>query len=821
MMPWVSGTAMAEEEAADEFTLEEITVTAEKREAELQKIPMEITVLRTDEMKKFDVNQVYDLEKLLPDVSTGSQVGTFVIVSIREVETGLWNPMFETTVSTHLDGIQLTRFGGMENFFFDLERVEVLKGPQGTLYGRGSTAGSINMITQKPVMDEFSGNFEVEMGDYDLYRTSGALNLPVLDKLAVRFAGRTNKRDGYGDLNYGDADSMSGRVSVRWKPTDKQTITLSHDRIHFDEEGYSMFGDEGYYFDTYGNVKIVANPAMPNNPFAQGGAVHSRFQSRWAFGATIMDDNWNRGDLYGITGQYEYDFNFATLTVDYGHRNLEEIKNFIWGAAYLNVAGAGPPYTEVQVNVLNPFVFVITHTSSDTDTFETRLTSNASISAGDKYQWILGYMAQDDKVTEETFTSAAPYFVRVDTQSSGVFGQGSYTPIDKWTVTGGLRYNMDDKDYMGVYLFPVDTTVWPNVVDRDFSLMKYKSFSWSEPSYQMSVDFEPTEDILTYIKYSKGYRTGNVDFGANAAPPEILNAWEFGFKSRWIDNKLQFNASLYYYDYKNYNRSGTANRCLSDADSDHYCDDVSSNTDPTAAIPATVADPATWTPGDPDGQVDTYDNDPSYGAGYVSVSPGGAEQKGISINVMYMLTMNDMISANAVWRNNKYGSPYGFKQAILALYPDADNPYRDYVDESGREFGGAPIRGNISYNRTMFFGTDMLTLGTTLFYNGKGIDQDVNYGEANHYKMPGREAYWTGDISATYQSGRWMPEGKKWFLRFRCNNVWDSDALDERTFTDDAGLFGGVPDAFSTGSGIVTGRYVNPRTWAITFGMNF
>ncbi len=825
-------TVFAEDEGT--FTLEEITVTAEKREAELQKIPMEISVLRTDEMKKFDVNQVYDLEKILPDISTDSQVGTFVIVSIREVETGLWNPMFETTVSTHLDGIQLTRFGGMENFFYDLERVEVLKGPQGTLYGRGSTAGSINMITKKPVMNEFGGSFEVELGDYDLYRTSGALNIPIVEKLAVRVAGRSNKRDSYSDLGYGDADSMSGRISIRWTPTEKQTFTVSHDRVHFDEEGYSMFGDDSIYLDTYGDVTIVANsdPAYATYPYMQGGPVHARFESLWAFSPTYKDNNWNRGDLYGVGFQYEYKFDFATLTVEAAHRNLEEIKNFMWGGAYLNPVGDGPVYDQVEVTLRDPILFVITHTSSDTDTIEARLTSTSAISSGDSYEWIIGAMMQDDKVTEETFTWFAPYYVRVDTQSSGIFGQASYSPFDKWNITGGVRWNKDKKDYMGIYLFETyfDLDTYTMQVNRDMSADQwtYKSFEWSEPTYKINISYEATNDMMAYLQYSKGYRSGNVDFGANAAPPEFLNAWELGYKSRWFDNRLQFNAVIYYYDYKNYNRSGTANKCLQDTDSDpangiypgdHYCDDVASNTDPTAAPPATA--PPGWVPGEPDGTVDNYDYDNSYGAGYVSVSPGGAEQKGVSVNLMYLLTMNDTISLNAVWRHNEYGTPYGFKQAILAVYPEADNPYRDYYDESGREFGGAPIRGNMGYTRTFMFGSDILTFSGTLFYNGKGIDQFVNYGKENQYTMPGRDAYWTGDISATYQSGRWMPSGTRWFIRFRCNNVWDEDALDSITYTDDAGNFGAFPDAFATGSGVISGRYINPRSWGITFGVDF
>ncbi|MBN1905772.1 MAG: Plug domain-containing protein, partial [Deltaproteobacteria bacterium] len=127
----------------EEFMLEEITVTAEKREAELQKVPIDITVLRPEEMDRSGVYSIYDLKKVIPDLDTATQTGNQVMVSIRGVGGAadtLWNPIHETTTAMHIDGIQLTRANGFDNMFFDLQRVEVLKGPQGTLYGRGSTA---------------------------------------------------------------------------------------------------------------------------------------------------------------------------------------------------------------------------------------------------------------------------------------------------------------------------------------------------------------------------------------------------------------------------------------------------------------------------------------------------------------------------------------------------------------------------------------------------------------------------------------------------------------------------------------------------------
>ncbi|KPK74318.1 MAG: hypothetical protein AMJ79_14490 [Phycisphaerae bacterium SM23_30] len=850
LVPLILGTSSpvyAQEEDVEEFMLEEIVVTAEKREAEIQKIPIDISVVKIEDMTRLDVHQIYDIEKILPDVSTQSQVGTFILVSIREVETGLWNPMFETTVAMHMDGIQLTRFGGADNMFFDLERMEVLKGPQGTLYGRGSTAGSMNIISRKPVMNEFSGRASQQFGTYGQSRSDLAINIPLTDTLAMRVAGLRNKMEGYSDVGYGNSNSRAGRLSLRWEPGDRTTLTLIGDWEKFETEGYSMFGDEGYYFDTYGGtINIVENTAEPNpSHWTKGGPVRARFESKWVLGDGL-ENNFNDNDHYGVTGIFEHEFDIATGTVTFGHRSMFEEKNFMWGAATLYpqytmmatpwgnfpvITDPGPPYHNVTVRIMEPYLFVQTATSSDTDTIELRLTSKTNIPAGDKVEWILGIMSQDDKVTEETFTlgfaggtfTGPPYFVRVDTKSTGAFAQGSYTPFDKWNFTGGFRMNWDKKDYMGIMPFDVieDPPLSGNyVIDRDFTQMNYTSNRWSEPNYKFNVSYLPTDDIMAYLQFSKGYRTGNVDFDGRAAPPEFLNAFEFGWKSRFFNNRLQVNAGLYYYDYKNYNRWGGVSSCIRDTDDglmpyglavpgDHYCDDV--NTAAGAFNP--------FIEGVPDGTVNNADYTDV--VGYVSASPGGAEQKGISVNIMWLITSNDTLSVNGTWRSNKYSDDYNWRNALLALYPDADSPYRDYDDESGREFGGAPIRGNLTYMRTFRFGGgDILSAFGTLFYNGDGIDIHVNYGDPEHYTMPGRKAYWTGDVAFSYLSSKGLPPGMFWNIRFACSNVWDNDALTSISYTDDGG-WGSGENVYELGSGTITGRYINPRTYSITFGIDW
>jgi len=180
--------------AQEEFVLEEVTVTAEKREADLQKLPVPVSAITEETLVRQNVRQMFDLEKIVPDMEIGFNAASLTVISIRGVDAGDWGPPTDSPNVVHMDGAVLSRHNAIESHFFDIERVEVLKGPQGTLYGRGASAGTINIITRKPIIDTFSGYGEVEYGNYNLMRAEGAVNVPISDQWAMRTAFRTLKR---------------------------------------------------------------------------------------------------------------------------------------------------------------------------------------------------------------------------------------------------------------------------------------------------------------------------------------------------------------------------------------------------------------------------------------------------------------------------------------------------------------------------------------------------------------------------------------------------------------------------------------------------
>ncbi len=801
LVPVISTISVYAQEADDEFVLEEITVTAEKREAELQKIPLDISVVRPDEMLRLNINQVADLDKILPDVQITTEAGSFVSIQIREVMVGMWNPTFETTVTMHLDGVQLTRVIGLDNQFYDLERVEVLKGPQGTLYGRGSTAGSMNIVTQKPILGDFGGNMEFEAGNFGLLRAQGAINIPIVDKLAIRFAGRRLVREGYSDSGYSDADSYSGRMSVRWEPSDRLTLTSTIDYEKFHDNGPSMFS--GAYFDTYGNMKIIANPNATSK-YQQGGPVHAFWESKWALGNNddVLSQNWNDNDGWGLSALLEYDMDFANLTVQYGHRSVDENKSWVFGGAFLTVPTdpntfqtlQRPPITEVWVGTMDPMVWVATITSGHMNSMEVRLTSKSSIVQGDNLEWIVGGLFVHDVATENA-GAFYRYMLTGTTESSALFLQGSYSPWKRILLTGGFRQNWDDKRMLH-HEFEAGEEYTSDLQER-------VSYNWSEPSYKANVSFIATPEAMFYLQYSRGYKTGNIDFSGRDIPPEFLDSYELGFKTRWFNNRLQVNGSAYYYEYENFNQWSNAYKCISDENGDHYCDDVAS-------------DPEGFFGGGPDYQINMWDYEYFKNVG---IAPGGSVQRGISTNIIYLLTRQDTVTATASWSHNEWADDYDIAGAILKQEPDADNPYTEFPeDRAGREFGGAKLRGNIGYSHRFYIGRDMFSVFANAFYEGKGLDVHMRLGEPDHYKMPGRDDYWLFSMSAMYTSDRFLPPGMNWYLRLWCNNILGKKYLTSIRYTDEDAWRG---DIFDIQSGYISGSYVTPRTYGVSLGMSF
>ena len=903
----VPAFAADEEDDEEEFTLEEITVTAEKREAELQKVPIDISVVRAEDIQRLGITRAEELDELIPDLEIDDFAGTFMAVKVRGVQQRYWNPNYEMSTAIHIDGVQLTRTNNFNNMIYDMQRVEVLKGPQGTLYGRGAIGGTINIVSQKPILNKTTGNFSVNTGSDKLRQFEGALNIPLAEKVAMRFSGRFVKRDGPTDSNMGNQHSWGGRTSFTWEATDKDTVIATFD---FEGSETSGYGGSGYYFDTFGSLNIVPNPngttwvqTLSSTP--ADGPIRLPFQDRWALPYSADKDmNNNDNNTWGTMLQWEHLFSFGYLTTVYGHRSMHEDK--YWSRGNVSLSGAPATFSlfgfnwvdywawcddpnrnttgivvyqikpgitnprrfqaadyyqiGAMINITDPSYVSHSYNSSHTDTLESRLTSNASIASGSGYEWIVGFMMQHDTLAAYNDSlhlqtggyGSGEYWAEYTTLTRGYFAQAAWTPPwwvfkDRLIFSAGYRKNLDIKKYYGIqfkagYILDLNnvpqtdangnyiTDANGDVVTVPGDPRDYIRIRWNVSTYKFNISYFVTDNIMPYIQYALGYKAGSYNFDGSITQPETNDTYEGGIKSQFFNNRLRVNLSGYYYIYKNYQQNSYAYWCeAEDETNPHYCLDIVSvdangylldaNGDLVYDVngdPTTDAGLGTGNYYDANGVVTQFENLPdSYGT-QLGITMGESIQKGANAQITWMITGKDTLSANASWSDNVYKG-ISTADALIAAFPDdpPDNAYTSQYamyNTRGR-FGGTPYRGSISWSHMERLGMDMINFSLRGQYEGRQRGQTINLGQTNQYDLPGRGDYWISNLSVSYMSSRWVPEGVRWNLRLSVNNVTNSQRLRSVTFTSGSN--------YLDYSGLVTGSYIQKRQTTLSLGFNF
>ncbi|MCC7462359.1 MAG: TonB-dependent receptor [Gammaproteobacteria bacterium] len=390
----LSGVAQAA--AADEADgrLEEIVVTAQKRSENLQKVPISITAITGDLLESQGASSV----RSLADLTAGVKVqGTNApAVFVRGIGTSNSSSTGDQGVALHLDGVYQARPTAFAAGFIDIERVEILKGPQGTLYGRGALGGNINVISKTPE-DRFGGTGTLELGNYSLWRIGGVLNVPLADRLAARLAVQTQRHEGYSANGADDADLSAARLRVQYDPTD--TVSLGVTAFWSRAEGQGA----GYH-------RFRAYPGLPLD------------RNEWA--NSISNGQYLDAETLTLSGKMDWDLGFATLTYIPAYTDDEYSARFpalIFQPAPFNVDG-------------------ITH--SDLVTHELRLASPSDR----RLEWTAGLFAMDEKLNYDLkFLPFVATFGNFRTRSEAAFGQLRVAVHPRVRLIGGLRVNRDTK----------------------------------------------------------------------------------------------------------------------------------------------------------------------------------------------------------------------------------------------------------------------------------------------------------------------------------------------------------------------------------------
>ena len=561
-------TAAPPAPAQETATLDVLVVTAQRRAENVQTVPISITAVSAAELKRNGVNDVSRLEMITPGFTFGRS-GSDARPAIRGVRTETISAPNDPTIGFYLDGVYQSRAQQALIPLFDLERVEIQRGPQGTLYGRNTFGGNISVVTQAPTED-FAAGLSGEVGDYNLRRIEGYVNLPVSDKLQVRLSGTRGLQDGYvtstknPDLNIFEKDEVAFRAAVRVKPTDGLEVLL--------RAGYWLNkGDGGgaYGYKTLGTLvnpttglRSLSGIAVPFNPTVRDGVAD---RNGVDIGVPVTSDpyknDWDyrpfeRTEEKYVTLQISKDLgDFAVLRSITGYTRFRSNRTgdldqtgVVFPAPGVVAGFAGSGLQQNDTNV-------------ESTSQELQLASRET----KPLQWIVGGYALHDKLSEpysQYYTAPTATaldsrtITQLDTNAYAAYAQASYYVVpDKLRLTAGVRYTSETKQY-DIANFTIAQTggVVTGAPVRTTSAKGAPDFK--KTIFRLGAEFFATEDSMLYGNVSTGFRSGGLNNNSSNAlipasfGPEQVTAYEVGSKNRFFDNRLQVNAAAFYYEFK-------------------------------------------------------------------------------------------------------------------------------------------------------------------------------------------------------------------------------------------------------------------------------
>lgn len=539
--------ATAAQAADSDFALEEIVVTATKRATNLQDTPIALRAFSADDLLKSGVTDVNGLTRLAPDLNVTNDT-IFTKISVRGVSSQDVSEASDPALTIGIDGEYINRPVALNASFFDLERIEVLRGPQGTLYGRNATAGAINIIAAKPVLGKTTGFATLGYGNFDAKKAEGAVNVPLGDTVAVRLSGMHTSHDGYrkhGAVGRGEDQNVdAARLSLAWEPTENIRTYIAGEYVNVDQLPPSQYGVLVAQNGVLTNPAYAAGivDAIPSTPTLENNGIPSNLTF-----SGINTRNFPLGDLgnfnseqFALRGRIEVDFALGTLAYLGGYRD-----NKTDSALPLN--GYLPATFTYRNNKLN----------SETQSHEIRLSK--TLDSGLFYQLGGFYFREKVDLSRGLYLELPKaylnYFYRPDvlSTSKAAFGQVTVPLMGpELTVTGGLRYTDDAKSgtfyNYGPRFGRGEGPTPPAFGSPGASILKPRSSS-DQVTGNIGIDWKPARDSLVYAKASTGYKSGGFD-SVGSYDPEKLTAYEIGTKNRFNNGRVQFNASAFYYDYK-------------------------------------------------------------------------------------------------------------------------------------------------------------------------------------------------------------------------------------------------------------------------------
>ena len=533
--------------------VEEVIVTAQKREERLLDVGLAVTSVSAETLRTQRVNSTTDLTTQVPNVDVKENIpGAQAIITVRGVGLNDFSSTNNSTVGVYVDDVFLASFAEMDFNFYDLGRVEVLRGPQGTLYGRNSTAGAINIISAAPSLSGNSGLISGTFGNFSHYEGEAFANLAVSDQLALRFSGKAIKQnDGYWTSrplakDLGDQDILLGRAQMLWRPSEATVV-----KAKFEVERNRSSIGSGKFF---GTIPTAAGVTCPNfsNPASCVNSHGFSDTNSDVFSVTTGHDAPYRVSAWNGTLHVDQDLGFAKLSSVTGYINFKR-------GFYIDADAA--PTTDAEFDQ-NDKVRQFSQ--------ELRLAGGSP----DKLTWLVGaYYSWDRVLTyspgylHDLFNTNVLITANQETKSRAVFGQVEWALNPQLKLVTGLRYTDEDRSYLGgttdlnsfglsFLCFAVGACALGSPGPHPLAVAdaRISDQNWS---WRAGLNYKPNDDTLFYATIARGTKSGGFfngiatsSFALAPYKPEELTDYEVGVKSQLLNRSLQLEASAFWYDYK-------------------------------------------------------------------------------------------------------------------------------------------------------------------------------------------------------------------------------------------------------------------------------
>jgi iron complex outermembrane recepter protein len=717
----------------EEFTLEEITVTAAKRAENLQKVPIAMEVISSEDIRELGKNSIDEILSTISNATIEKSMDGYR-VTIRGVTDSSvafhGQSMAPPAVAINTDGVYSDRKDtGMG--LFDVERVEVLYGPQSTMYSTSSPGGVVNVVTARPKLDKFEASGSLEVGDYGLLHIEAAANAPLGGKVALRAALSTSKRDSYMTNGQDNEDMKSARLRALFQANDKLAFTLTGELSQDKGSGFSgavPFGDE----------------SEVDNPWT-------------AQSSEQKPDNDTRGTKMSTEMNWDTGIGSLSLIPSYTTRDGKSVE--------LMPGMPQPGQTTAETTVMHRTV------DAKEKSMEFRMTSDPDFF----FKWIIGanyYLSEDNQRRESEDYLADGVgewsYMEMTHKNRAVYANVTYPITDRFRATAGYRQTWETLSRYEEGTRPGDTVpMTPNTSE---------SKTDGRPDYKVGFEYDLSANSMFYGDYSSSFRVNGVMGGPGggepSAPegvevnqeaiainnakstddPEELKAYTMGIKNRFLDNRIELNLAAYYYDYKNYRASNNrVSAWLFDLDGDLTADGGGGPPPPPGAPPST--DQEVW-------------NEP-YADG-----TGDGRMLGLDLSSIFLITPKDRVNLSVSYQNSEWTDltmVYYFTYTLARV--DTPEPRLVRIDQRGADYTGLPMMCtppwtiNLSYdhsfnlwNGAVLKATLSTKYRTAYKLSWAPIDYPTNYQETYHME----------DFNMVYNS-----PGGKWNLSAYVKNVFN------------------------------------------------